>query len=52
MQHDTLQPLQGKGEQGEVEDIANIKPISYRLPEENTVSAMRDDQVIIFINFL
>ncbi|GFS42823.1 hypothetical protein Acr_00g0081880 [Actinidia rufa] len=42
MQHDTLQPLQG--EQGEVEDITNIDPISYWLSKENTVSAMTDDQ--------
>ena len=47
MQHDTLQPLQE--EQGEVEDITNIDPISYWLSKENTVSAMTDDQVIILL---
>ena len=50
MQHDTLQPLQE--EQGEVEDITNIDPISYWLSKENTVSAMTDDQVINSITFL
>ena len=50
MQHDTIQPLER--EQCEVEDITNIDPISYWLPEENTVSAMTDDQVVNFITFL
>ena len=47
MQHEALKPLQG--EQSEVEDITNIEPISYELPEENTVTAMKYDQVIILL---